>query len=174
MAFEEDKQATKDKLLAPTDKRVDKYRNCPIEWKAALTNEQWNPNPYEIRPTVPAPGELHFLEEREAFLRAQFATFLHIPHTDNMGLWFQFPELLLAKIRCGEETRTNVRFGKNLSPYGTFIKLQPRWGNPSNLGFQRKRFLLLQSFRADRLPCKGVKTERVSRSGPFGEGERSG
>lgn len=29
-------------------------------------------------------------------------------------------------------------------------------------------------FRADRLPCKGVKTERVSRSGPFGEGERSG
>lgn len=114
MAFEEDKQATKDKLLAPTDKRVDKYRNCPIEWKAALTNEQWNPNPYEIRPTVPAPGELHFLEEREAFLRAQFATFLHIPHTDNMGLWFQFPELLLAKIRCGEETRT---------PDPTFVSL---------------------------------------------------
>jgi hypothetical protein len=55
MAFEEDKQATKDTLLAPTDKRVDMYRNCPIEWKAALTNEQWNPNPYEIRPTVPAP-----------------------------------------------------------------------------------------------------------------------
>lgn len=114
MAFEEDKQATKDTLLASTDKRVDMYRNCPIEWKAALTNEQWNPNPYEIRPTVPAPGELDFLEEREAFLRAQFATFLHIPHTDNMGLWFQFPELLLAKIRCGEETRT---------PDPTFVSL---------------------------------------------------
>ena len=66
MAFEEDKQAAKDTLLAPTDKRVDMYRNCLIELKAALTNEQWNPNPYEIRPTVPAPGELDFLEEREA------------------------------------------------------------------------------------------------------------
>lgn len=28
MAFEEDKQAAKDTLLAPTDKRVDMYRNC--------------------------------------------------------------------------------------------------------------------------------------------------
>ena len=89
MAFEEDKQAAKDTLLAPTDKRVDMYRNCLIELKAALTNEQWNPNPYEIRPTVPAPGELDFLEEREAFRRAQFAAFLHILHTDNMGLWFK-------------------------------------------------------------------------------------
>lgn len=68
MAFEEDKQAAKDTLLAPTDKRVDMYRNCLIELKAALTNEQWNPNPYEIRLTVPAPGELDFLEEREAGL----------------------------------------------------------------------------------------------------------
>ena len=72
MAFEEDKQAAKDTLLAPTDKRVDMYRNCLIELKAALTNEQWNPNPYEIRLTVPAPGELDFLEEREAFRRARF------------------------------------------------------------------------------------------------------
>lgn len=114
MAFEEDKQAAKDTLLAPTDKRVDMYRNCLIELKAALTNEQWNPNPYEIRPTVPAPGELDFLEEREAFRRAQFAAFLHILHTDNMGLWFKFPEHLLAKIRCGEETRT---------PDPTFVSL---------------------------------------------------
>lgn len=93
MAFEEDKQAAKDTLLAPTDKRVDMYRNCLIELKAALTNEQWNPNPYEIRLTVPAPGELDFLEEREAFRRAQFAAFLHILHTDDMGLWFKFPEM---------------------------------------------------------------------------------
>lgn len=101
MAFEEDKQAAKDTLLAPTDKRVDMYRNCLIELKAALTNEQWNPNPYEIRPTVPAPGELDFLEEREAFRRAQFAAFLHILHTDDMGLWFKSPELLLTKIVAG-------------------------------------------------------------------------
>ena len=65
MAFEEDKQAAKDTLLAPTDKLVDMYRNCLVEWKAALINEQWNPHPYEIRPTVPASGELDFLEERE-------------------------------------------------------------------------------------------------------------
>ena len=106
MAFEEDKQAAKDTLSAPTDKRVDMYRNCLIELKAALTNEQWNPNPYEIRPTVPAPGELDFLEEREAFRRAQFAAFLHILHTDDMGLWFKSPELLLTKIRCGDEAHT--------------------------------------------------------------------
>ena len=74
MAFEEDKQAAKDTLLAPTDKRVDMYRNCLIELKAALTNEQWNPNPYEIRLTVPAPGELDFLEgslRREGAQRAR-------------------------------------------------------------------------------------------------------
>ena len=47
------------------------------------------------------PIGLAFLEEREAFRRAQFAAFLHILHTDDMGLWFKFPELLLAKIRCG-------------------------------------------------------------------------
>lgn len=39
MAFEEDKQAAKDTLLAPTDKLVDMYRNCLVEWKAALINE---------------------------------------------------------------------------------------------------------------------------------------
>lgn len=55
---------------------------------------------------MPVPIGLAFLEEREAFRRAQFAAFLHILHTDDMGLWFRFPELLLAKIRCGEETRT--------------------------------------------------------------------
>lgn len=55
---------------------------------------------------MPVPIGLAFLEEREAFRRAQFAAFLHILHTDDMGLWFKFLELLLAKIRCGEETRT--------------------------------------------------------------------
>lgn len=114
MAFEEDKQAAKDTLLTPTDKRVDMYRNCLIELKAALTNEQWNPNPYEIRPTVPAPGELDFLEEREAFRRAQFAAFLHILHTDNMGLWFKFPELL--PLRGGNAySRSDVRFPREVS-----------------------------------------------------------
>lgn len=109
MAFEEDKQAAKDTLLAPTDKRVDMYRNCLIEWKAALTNEQWNPNPYEIRPTVPAPGELDFLEEREAFRRAQFAAFLHILHTDNMGSGSSFPSSSLRRFAAGRKRVLLVR-----------------------------------------------------------------
>ena len=57
------------------------------------------------------PGELDFFEEQEAFRRAQFAAFLHILHEDDMGLWFKFPGLLFAPIRCGEETRLpNVKF----------------------------------------------------------------
>lgn len=37
MAFEEDKQAAKDTLLAPTDKRVDMYRNCLIDPKSRIS-----------------------------------------------------------------------------------------------------------------------------------------
>ena len=40
MANEEDRQAAKDTLLALSDMRVDMYRNCLVESKVALTNEQ--------------------------------------------------------------------------------------------------------------------------------------
>lgn len=106
-----DTEAAKFDLFHPTGKRLAMFKSCLAEWKPALVNAEWNPYPYELLPDMRTPGELDFFEEQEAFRRAQFAAFLHILHEDDMGLWFKFPALLFAPIRCGEETRLpNVKF----------------------------------------------------------------
>lgn len=106
-----DTEAAKYDLFHPTGKRLAMFKSCLAEWKPALVNTEWNPHPYELLPQMRTPGKLDFFEEQEAFRRAQFAAFLHILHEDDMGLWFKFPGLLFAPIRCGEETRLpNVKF----------------------------------------------------------------
>ena len=90
-------------LLHPLGKRREMYKNCLKEWELAMSSTRWNPHPFKIEAILTAPGELDFYLEREAFRRAQFASFLHILAEKDMGLWFKFPELLFAPIRLEDE-----------------------------------------------------------------------
>lgn len=87
----------------PQKRRSFMFKNCIAEWNPALANDKWNDEPYQLLSSIDSPSELDFYEEQEAFRRAQLAAFLHLLHEDDMGLWFKFPEILLAPIRCRDE-----------------------------------------------------------------------